>query len=73
MKILLVITKAEVGGAQMSVLNLARGFKEKGNEVTVGLGEGDFLTSELDRKKIKHNKLSGNIQFLVGFENTKSF
>lgn len=52
MKILLVITKAVVGGAQMSVLNLAREMKKRGHEVFVGFGEGDFLPAELDKEKI---------------------
>lgn len=52
MKILLVITKAVVGGAQMSVLNLAREMKKRGHEVFVGFGEGDFLPQELDKEKI---------------------
>lgn len=52
MKILLVITKAVVGGAQMSVLNLAREMKRRGHEVFVGFGEGDFLPLELDKEKI---------------------
>jgi glycosyltransferase involved in cell wall biosynthesis len=52
MKILLVITKAVVGGAQMSVLNLAREMKARGYEVFVGFGEGDFLPGELDKDGI---------------------
>ena len=56
MKILLVITKGEVGGAQMSVLNLARGFKREGHEVMVGFGEGSFLKDELEASGIpSHN------------------
>jgi glycosyltransferase involved in cell wall biosynthesis len=54
MKILLVITKAEVGGAQMSVLNLARELKARGHEITVGFGGGDFLPAELDREQIAY-------------------
>jgi glycosyltransferase involved in cell wall biosynthesis len=74
MKILLVITKAEVGGAQMSVLNLARELKARGNEITVGFGDGDFLPAELDKENIAyarfkylkrtHNPLA-NIFFIV--------
>ena len=29
-KILIIVTKGEIGGAQVSVLNLAKGLKEKG-------------------------------------------
>jgi glycosyltransferase involved in cell wall biosynthesis len=54
MKILLVITKAEVGGAQMSVLNLARELKARGHEITVGFGDGDFLPAELDKEQIAY-------------------
>lgn len=54
MKILFVITKAEVGGATISVLNLAREFKARGNEVTVGFGDGDFLPDELDKVQIPY-------------------
>jgi len=54
MKILLVITKAEIGGAQMSVLNLARGLKNRGHDVTVGFGVGDFLPLELEKEKISY-------------------
>jgi glycosyltransferase involved in cell wall biosynthesis len=52
MKILLVITKAEVGGAQTSVLNLAREMKARGHEIAVGAGDGDWLPRELAKEKI---------------------
>jgi glycosyltransferase involved in cell wall biosynthesis len=65
MKILYIITKAVVGGAQTSVLNLAREMRNRGHEVTVGFGDGDWLPAELDREKIpyvrfKHLKRSHN-------------
>ena len=64
MKILLVITKAEIGGAQTSILTLARGFKKCGNEIYVAFGDGDFLPIELKKegipffclKNLKRNK-----------------
>jgi glycosyltransferase involved in cell wall biosynthesis len=69
MKILLVITKAVVGGAQTSVLNLARYMKQRGHEVAVGAGDGDWLPAELAKENIAfvrfknlrrtHNPLSG--------------
>jgi glycosyltransferase involved in cell wall biosynthesis len=69
MKILLVITKAVVGGAQMSVLNLARELKMRGHEIIVGFGDGDFLPAELEKENIPyvrfrnlkrtHNPLAG--------------
>jgi len=69
MQILLVITKAVVGGAQTSVLNLAREMRARGHEVTVGFGDGDWLPDELGRENIPyvrfknlkrtHNPLAG--------------
>lgn len=53
-KILIIVTKAEVGGAQMSVLNLARELKKRGNKVMVGFGKGDFLAKELKKEEIKY-------------------
>lgn len=53
MKILIIITKGEVGGAQMSVLNLARFLKKRGENVTVAFGDGDFLKNELDKSNIE--------------------
>jgi glycosyltransferase involved in cell wall biosynthesis len=54
MKILFVITRAEVGGATMSVLNLAREMKRRGHEVMVGFGDGNFLPGELDKENISY-------------------
>ena len=51
-KILIIVTKGEIGGAQVSVLNLAKGLKEKGVEVTVGFGSGDFLKEKLAEANI---------------------
>jgi len=56
MKVFLLITKAEVGGAQMSVLNLARGLKDRGVEVKVGFGEGEFLPQELKKEGIPYTR-----------------
>jgi len=47
MKILIVITKSEIGGAQVFALNLARGLKEAGEEVVVAGGPGEYLPEEL--------------------------
>ena len=52
MKILLVITKAEIGGAQNFVLSLARGLKKSGIEVSVAAGDGDILPKELEKENI---------------------
>jgi glycosyltransferase involved in cell wall biosynthesis len=51
-KILIVITKGDVGGAQMLVYNLARGLKQKGLDVAVGMGEGTFLRTKLSEEQI---------------------
>ncbi|MFA5754390.1 MAG: glycosyltransferase family 4 protein [Patescibacteria group bacterium] len=52
MKVLLITTKASIGGAQMFVLNLARSLKERGVEVVVGAGDGDWLAGELESSGI---------------------
>jgi glycosyltransferase involved in cell wall biosynthesis len=51
-KILIIVTKGELGGAQMSVLNLAKKLKEYGQDVNVGFGDGDFLKNELIKSAI---------------------
>jgi len=51
-KVLIVITKAEIGGAQIITLNLAKGLKEKGIDVILGFGEGDFLKEEAKKFNI---------------------
>jgi hypothetical protein len=65
MKILLVITKADIGGAQAFVLSLARGLKEKNKDVSVAFGEGEYLSKELEKEgvnyyRLKHLKRSEN-------------
>jgi len=52
MKVLLVITKAEIGGAQTFVLSLAKGLKNIGIQVAVAAGYGDFLPNELEKCNI---------------------
>ena len=42
-KILIIVTKGEVGGAQMSVLNLAKKLESLEQDVLVGFGNGEFL------------------------------
>jgi len=56
-KILIVITKAEVGGAQMSVLNLARELKKRNIDVSVAFGEGEFLKKQLEKHSITFFRL----------------
>lgn len=58
MKILIVITKSEIGGAQVFALNLARGLKETGEEVLVAGGPGDFLPKEMDKLGINFKRLN---------------
>lgn len=50
--ILLVITKGDIGGAQMSVFSLAKKLTDLGHRVTVGHGEGDFLPPLLKKHDI---------------------
>lgn len=52
MKILQIITKGEIGGAQRIVLEIARGLKQAGDEVTVAFGEGTWLNEELGKSAI---------------------
>ena len=56
MKLLYIVTKAVVGGAQTSVLNLAREMKRRGHDVTVGFGDGDWLPRELEAEKIAYTR-----------------
>lgn len=58
MKILYVITKSEIGGAQVFVLNLAKAFKKNGDDVEVVAGDGDFLFKELGKNNIKYYYLN---------------
>lgn len=53
MKILILITKAELGGAQIFALNLARSLKQKGEEVVVASGAFGFLSEELKKEGIE--------------------
>lgn len=47
MNILIVITKGEVGGAQMFVSTLAKNLHRQGHTVTVAYGEGNYLRDTL--------------------------
>jgi glycosyltransferase involved in cell wall biosynthesis len=57
MKILFVITKSDLGGAQVFVLNLARALQKFGCEVEVAAGDGDFLFKELEKNNIEFHYL----------------
>lgn len=52
MNILLVITKGEIGGAQIFITTLAKILHGKGHTVTVACGEGDYLRDTLAPKGI---------------------
>ena len=53
-RILIIVTKGEIGGAQTVVATLARGLKETGFDVVVGYGAGtgSFLEEELKKSLI---------------------
>lgn len=78
MKILLVITKADIGGAQMFVFHLARILKNRGHQVEVCAGEGDYLFEKLKKynipfyflKSLKRNfSIFNSFLFLYEFYN----
>ncbi|MFA6136379.1 MAG: glycosyltransferase [Candidatus Paceibacterota bacterium] len=54
MKILIVTTKGELGGAQIFAKNLAIGLKNKGHFITLAIGndKGDFLENSAAEEKI---------------------
>ena len=52
MKILIIVTKGDVGGAQIAVFNMAKELKNKGHSILVGIGEGEFLKDKLKKENI---------------------
>ena len=65
MKVLLVITHGNIGGATNVVIDLVRGLKARGIDVAVGSGEGEYLSAKLAESaipqfKLKHVKRSPN-------------
>ncbi len=78
-KVLIIITKGEIGGAQMVVLNLARDLRQLGAEVIVGVGQNSFLINELQKNNIttaifKHLKRTFNpISTLLSFFEFKKY
>jgi glycosyltransferase involved in cell wall biosynthesis len=54
MKILIVITHGKIGGTTNFVFWLAKGLKEKGIDVKVGFGEGEYLKEKLEKEKIDY-------------------
>ena len=78
LNILILVTKAEIGGAQMSVLNLAEELKKQGHNVTVAFGYGNFLSEELKKLDIPYYRFKKlvrthcplkNLLFLFEFKN----
>ncbi len=57
MKILLVITKSDIGGAQVFVINLARSLRNLGYDVEVAAGDGDYLFEELKKYNVSYHYL----------------
>lgn len=51
-KILIVVTKGEMGGAQVFVSTLAKELHKKGHHVAIAIGEGGYLKSTLKRSGI---------------------
>lgn len=52
MRVLIVITHGNVGGATNFVFWLAKGLREIGVDVKVGFGKGEYLREKLEREKI---------------------
>jgi len=53
MRVLICITHGNLGGATNSVFWLAKGLKEKGIDVKVGFGKGEYLKKNLEKEKIE--------------------
>ncbi len=56
MKILIIITHGNIGGATNSVFWLANGLKKKGLNICVGFGNGKYLQKKLEKEKINFIK-----------------
>ena len=69
MKILIAITKSEIGGAQVFALNLARGLKAAGVEVVVAGGPGEYLPAELAKAAIDFHRLKNLARSRNPFKN----
>jgi glycosyltransferase involved in cell wall biosynthesis len=54
MKILIVITHGKIGGATNFVFWLAKRLKEKGVNIKVGFGEGEYLKEKLEKENIDY-------------------
>lgn len=76
MKILLLITKGEIGGAQIFVSNLAKGIKDlsfEKNDVEIACGGGNFLGSFSQNNNIKFHNLKSLKRSFGFFDNINFF
>ena len=71
MKILYLITKAEVGGSQVHVLDLLRGFRHS-YEVVLVTGEEGFLTDEAERLNVRVYVLPDLVQPVRPYRDAKA-
>ena len=71
MKILYVITLAEIGGSQMHVLDLLRGFRHA-YELTLATGENGFLTEEAERLGVPVHVLPDLVHPLRPYHDAKA-
>ncbi|MEX2514711.1 MAG: glycosyltransferase [Candidatus Paceibacterota bacterium] len=58
LKILLVVTKADMGGAQKRIIDMATRYRDAGHQVTVASGPGSYLPRKLAARDIKHHFLA---------------
>ncbi len=56
--ILIIVTRAVVGGAQTSVLNLARELQRRSENVTVAFGDGEWLEGECKKEGIPTHRFA---------------
>ncbi|MFA7050316.1 MAG: glycosyl transferase, partial [Patescibacteria group bacterium] len=59
MKILYLITKSEVGGAQVFVANLSRKISNLGHQITIASGEKGYLSDFAKENKINFRLVKG--------------
>lgn len=71
MKVLLLITRAELGGGQTHVLDLLRGFRER-FDVELATGEEGFLTEAAGRMGVRWHVLPNLIQPMRPWQDTRA-
>lgn len=57
-RVLLVVTKAGIGGAQKRIANLARTLSQEGISVLIGYGEGEGILPEVSQHSVRFFKFS---------------